>query len=127
MKYVHNPNASICDYCGKRFKTPYNLNAHRIKAHLTTSKALRTQCKLCDIWINENSLANHVSRIHNTSAETCSLCAKVLNCRISLKKHMLNVHGMRKHACSFCDKAFVSSTALKVRSVHFLNSSEISH
>lgn len=119
MKYVHNPNASICDYCGKKFKTPYNLNAHRIHVHMAM-KTPRLQCKLCGIWINENYLSNHVNRLHNTDTdETCSICSKVLNCKMSLKKHMKSVHGVRKHACSFCDKAFAGSTALRVRSAYF--------
>lgn len=111
VKRSHEFVPEICDFCGKEFKSIYNLNVHRTEVHMG-HEVPRMQCNICGTWLREKYLKKHLKR-HNAEVETCTVCGKTLQNKNSLGNHMRNVHGNRMHQCAVCGKTFSKPLSLR--------------
>ena len=77
-----------CEYCGKRFTLPGNLQLHVKGVHLKETH----ECTICNkSFTQSGSLGRHIQSVHNGERFKCDFCENVYTEKGALKYHM------RKH------------------------------
>ncbi|KAG7167567.1 Zinc finger protein 664-like 2 [Homarus americanus] len=134
---------SLCDTCGKRFKTAKQLRNHK-SLHMKKSEAPQHQCEICQRpFSDKRMLRNHQESVHKkVKPFLCNYCGYSTASRSTLKMHMrqhtgekpfacekcnyrtsdhnsLRRHkmqhtGVRPYRCPYCDYASIQSTTFKV-------------
>ena len=138
--YKHLNMALPCNFCGKTFSSPKQLEYHQ-KNH----KAERLSCEICGLKLREENFLNHMSR-HNMTERLvkckecdnrffteqdmqkhikvrhkrkltdhiCTICGYKTNHSIQiLRRHMLTHSNERPYKCDQCDQHFKTSEILK--------------
>ena len=117
-KLDSDPNLETCSVCQKQFKSKLTLEMHINSAHKELKLFACTMCKKS--FISPEYLTQHTDLAHK-NAETCTVCQKQFNARLTLEKHMKAVHGEFKvFLCTLCDKTFVQKGILSqhINAVH---------
>ncbi|KAK4319329.1 hypothetical protein Pmani_009721 [Petrolisthes manimaculis] len=134
---------SLCDTCGKRFKTPKQLRNHKA-LHLKKTEAPQHQCEICQRpFSDKRMLRNHQESVHkkvkpflcnycgySTASRStlkmhmrqhtgekpfaCEKCKYKTSDHNSLRRHKMQHTGVRPYRCPYCDYASIQSTTFKV-------------
>nr|XP_045608005.1 uncharacterized protein LOC123764362 isoform X2 [Procambarus clarkii] len=134
---------SLCDTCGKRFKTSKQLRNHKA-LHLKRSEAPQHQCEICQRpFSDKRMLHNHQESVHkkvkpflcnycgySTASRStlkmhmrqhtgekpfaCEKCKYRTSDHNSLRRHKMQHTGVRPYRCPYCDYASIQSTTFKV-------------
>jgi len=113
--HEHNYN-HFCDICARFFQGKKVLDRHINEFHLGI-KMQKIQCKICDAWIQTNSMRGHMER-HKDDDESkeyaCKICGKKIVSKHGLKSHERYVHTMEpRYKCNVCNKMFKIKNHLK--------------
>ncbi|XP_055388163.1 transcription factor grauzone-like isoform X2 [Condylostylus longicornis] len=106
-------HSSICDLCGKKYKSSVDLKRHRLE-HMGIHEP-KVQCEICSDWLsNKYKLKRHMLK-HTTadSEHRCPICNKMSGNLLALKSHMRLHIAPKKFQCSICQKGFRRSLSLK--------------
>uniref|UniRef100_A0A0P4WMX8 C2H2-type domain-containing protein n=1 Tax=Scylla olivacea TaxID=85551 RepID=A0A0P4WMX8_SCYOL len=134
---------SLCDICGKRFKTPKQLRNHKT-LHMKKTEAPQHQCEICHRpFSDKRMLRNHQESVHkkvkpflcnycgySTASRStlkmhmrqhtgekpfaCEKCKYRTSDHNSLRRHKMQHSGVRPYRCPYCDYASIQSTTFKV-------------
>ncbi|KAK7022867.1 hypothetical protein SK128_022581, partial [Halocaridina rubra] len=80
---------SICDICGKGFKTPKQLRSHK-SVHLRKQSSTTIRCDKCQrTFSDKRMLRNHLDSVHNkVKPFLCNYCGYSTASKSTLKMHM---------------------------------------
>ncbi len=106
---------SVCEMCGKQYKTPSQLIIHRLRHDPNYTKPEPIPCELCGkMFSGTISLKWHVESIHKGNRKTflCNFCGKAFLAKTKMEDHE-NLHtGRRPYICSICGANFAHSSSL---------------
>ncbi|XP_077996907.1 uncharacterized protein LOC144450196 isoform X2 [Glandiceps talaboti] len=95
-----------CDHCGRRFNTPFELQCHIEKSHISSSDL---RCRICDLTLDcKSDLMSHMTSKHPPlqmpySCPICQFRSSFLDTTI---EHFKAKHeGIKKCLCTHCLKA----------------------
>ena len=102
MNNVHGEKKHVCDRCGKKFTTAYEVRVHIKRAHLIEEHP----CQECGkVFKNKYTLMYH-KREHKEARKSCEKCGKKFVHNDSLRHHMTFAHSdIRRFLCD-CGKGF---------------------
>lgn len=119
-KAIHEYKLSLCDLCGKPFKSKALLN-HHIKYQHTKVGTFR--CEPCNKYFNtEQKYKNHIkhSTKHkvedNTPAAFCEICGKGYKTERVLREHLRTHSDEKPFKCQICGAAFKQLVILRTHS-----------
>ena len=98
---VHGEDSSICDNCGKEFRTKKHLRTH----WNDVCNAKDEQCQDCGkIFKGYHNLRRHIKSFHKRKYQkNCTRCDKSFQDIGKLKQHIINIHEkVRNWICDFC-------------------------
>ena len=92
-----------CEFCGKGFKLPTDLDRHIALVHGTRKrkttileKVLKNKDKDCDqcesSFAKTGDLNRHIRIVHEGSRVTCNICDQTFTRLENLEKHILKIH-----------------------------------
>ena len=100
-------NCTLCDQCGKPFKTKHGLKLHVNSKHLNI---FRFKCSVCSAQFNmKSAFQGHLATHRKELKAKCSECGAEFQYKQSLKDHKKNVHNIpkkKKYVCDLCDQNF---------------------
>ena len=126
-QYIHERNKhSICDFCGKSFKSKYYLSKHIEEFHEIYKSNICENCG--EKFRSKYFLLKHTKNIKESSSgikvcetkpkilnrEKCKTCFKCFNSKYYLSKHIGEVHNQSMlNICRSCGKNFKNLYYLK--------------
>jgi len=110
----------ICHLCGSDYGTFSALGRHMVAVHDTHLNTVN--CEKCgSIFKNEDSLREHIKRIHESPSEfLCGECGKISRSKCDLKMHINIMHQIEKVDCKECGRSFACKFYLvrHIKKVH---------
>ncbi|XP_064080011.1 uncharacterized protein LOC135197034 isoform X1 [Macrobrachium nipponense] len=115
--HIHDPqrrHTSLCDICGKRFKTARQLRSHK-GVHMRKTNSPQLQCEKCQrLFSDKRMLRNHMESVHNkVKPFLCNYCGYSTASRSTLKMHMRQHTGEKPFACEKCSYRTADHNSLR--------------
>ena len=105
----------ICESCDFTWKQKNKLKHHVLVKH----EGHRYLCDSCDICAKvfdyKVSLKRHMETMHSKQEDCviCEICSKTIKAKHFLQCHVREVHSNQLYSCEFCGKTFGSKWYLK--------------
>ncbi|ENN81864.1 hypothetical protein D910_03046 [Dendroctonus ponderosae] len=111
-KYYHQTNVSVCEDCGRSFRTNTKLFYHQRKDHI---KERNYKCEMCGkCFFSKGYMAKHISMKHmKMRPHICEYCGKGYSGKHALRTHLRQHTNETPYRCEFCGKSFRQRVSLR--------------